>query len=283
MCIINNTNIEFMDIMDDSFEEINYDKNCDSIDYDNHDEKEIVNYEYNQITKKEKSKYIFYGQNIEYDKKTMEYYHILREQHICPLSKIQFTEKTDKNAFKFYDQWDPYTGNRTGKDPYGPLYFDVATLCHYYYLKRLDHLWIEEIDEGENGGLYEAIYDNGVGAGINFTIKSRGSHPERYLFRIPIPDCYLTTDHNNQIPTFGPMLTNLEVDELNTLLQNQIKKYYKNFYKRRLNISLMKQLYDDAINDNHVIPKDFCITEKHEIIAAKYKLNCDAVDRLRKM
>ncbi len=122
-----------------------------------------------------------------------------------------------------------------------------------------------------------------MGAGINFTIKSRGSYPERYLFRIPIPNCYLTIDHNNQIPTFGPMLTNDEVDELNTLLQNQIKKYYRNFDKKRLNLVLMKELYDKAINNNHVVPKEFCITEKQEIQAAKYKLNCNAVNRLRKM
>ncbi len=140
--------MEFTNILDDNFEEVIYDKNCDSIDYGEYDDdKEIINYEYNQVVKKEKSKYIFYGKTIEYDKKTMEYYRILREQHICPLSKTLFTKKTDKNAFKFYDQWDPYTGIRTGKDPHGPLYFDVLTLCHYYYLKLLDHLWINQVDE----------------------------------------------------------------------------------------------------------------------------------------
>jgi len=38
----------------------------------------------------------------------------------------------EKYAFKFEYQWDPYTGERLGKDPYGALYFHPDNLIHYY-------------------------------------------------------------------------------------------------------------------------------------------------------
>jgi len=281
-----------MDFPNTDFEEVFYDdEDEEKIEYGDDIEDEIDT-EQNKEKKQDDTKYVFYGKKIKYDKKTMEYYRILRQNWICPLSKKLYDTKNVKYAFKFYDSWDPYTGERTGKDPYGPLYFDPITLCHYYYLKRLEHLWIDELDDGEEGGYFQGTYGDGVGIGKNFTIKSRGSHPERYLFRLPIPDCYLTDDHNNQIPTFGPLLTDLEVKDLNILLQRQSKDYISSFCKgyeyfdceftRPPNMILMKQYYDTAVNDNITVPKQSFLS-KSQLSIARYKLNCLGVDMLRKM
>ena len=96
--------------------------------------------------------------------------------------------------------------------------------------------------------LCEGTYGDGLGNGPDFNIKSRGSHPEWYLFRIPDIDTYLPKDHNLQIPTMTPILTNDELFEIYTKALEYKDNYYKRFKKQRPNLMIMKQLYDIAIN-----------------------------------
>ena len=180
--------------------------------------------------------------NINYAHKTVEYYKNLRKVKIDPI-----TDKivTDDCCFKFYDQWDPYTGERKGADPYGPLYFDPDTLIKYFYSNRLRKLWVDPIDEAT--GYYQGYYDDGVGGGEDFLIEGRGHHPEWYLFRLPIIDCYLTTDHKDQVITFGPKLTDEEIMNIEKEAEKNPGNYIKNYGKPRPQLSLLKHYYDEAI------------------------------------
>jgi len=189
-------------------------------------------------------------------------------------------ELDDDCAFKFDYMWDPYTGQRTEKDPFGPLYFDPDSLIHYYYINRLKNLWTEPVDE--NGGYYEGYYDMLVGSGDNINIIGRGECPEKYLFRIPIIDCYLEKDYNKSIITMGPKLTDNEVMMIDELAKKSPNNYKLMFKKNRPSLYEMKKLYDQAISSNPIIKhNDFASVDA--IKSLKYKANCNAVDKLKNM
>lgn len=175
--------------------------------------------------------------NITFDNHTMLYYKNLRLLKIDP---ITHKEMNDDNAFKFYDVWDPYSGERLFKDPYGPLYFDPSILIKYYYTNRLRKLWIEPHDD--NTGYYQGYYSDAVGAGQDMYVKGRGYHPEWYVFRLPITDCYLTKDNNTQYITFGPKLTKEEIEEID----NKAALCNNNSYSK---LRDMKQIYDIALSN----------------------------------
>lgn len=192
--------------------------------------------------KKKTSLYMKDGRSITYDKRTMEYYRVLRK---CRIDPITGEEVKLDNAFKFEHQWDPYTGERGEKDPYGPLYFDPDYLIHYFYTNRLRNLWVSE--EDDTSGYYEGYFDVGVGAGDNFYISSRGHHPEWYLFRLPVTDIYLQKGHSEQIITMGPKLTDLEIENIDMLSKANENNYKKIFKKQRPSLVSIKYYYDISI------------------------------------
>ncbi len=205
-----------------------------------------------------------------YDSTTMEFYRILRKNKLEVFTREPVNEK---QYFKFEYQWDPYTGERKDKDPYGALYFHPDNLIYHFYSKRLEGLWVEPKDEAN--GFYTGYYDYFIGAGENIEIIGRGCFPELYLFRLPIPDCYLTKDNNMSVVTMGPKLTDGEIE----LIDKLAEKYFKNNYKIRFNkqrpiLKFMKQLYDQALNNN------LCNTMKDEDIL---RTNRDAVDLLKNL
>lgn len=153
-----------------------------------------------------------------------------------------------KSIFKFYHQWDPYNGKRTTIDPMGPLLFDANALIHYWYVNRLNHLWTNAVDD--DSGLYHGYYSDGVGNGPDFNITGRGNHMDWYLFRLPVMDCYLPNDHNDQIVTMGPTLTDDEI----MMIYKLAKKTPYQFGPKRPNVVLMKQHYEQAITMKPVIP-----------------------------
>ena len=169
-----------------------------------------------------------------YDKTTTETYRVKRLYHIDPLIDEEVPEYM---AFKFYSIWNPFTGIRLDVDNNGPLYFNAQKLYKYYFDNRYNGLWYMP------SGVFEGYYGELVGTGPNLEIKSRGAHPHKYLFRLPIIDCYLPIDHNYSMVTFGPLLTNAEIDLIdNILVRNNIK----------YNISLkkLKFYYDCALNND---------------------------------
>jgi hypothetical protein len=182
------------------------------------------------------------GYDIKYDSMTIDYYRAIRKTQVDPVLEEPVDEKF---AFKFKDQWDPYTGQRCGEDPHGPLYFDPDNLIKWFYTCRLNNLWIPA--QGE----YHGYYGDALGNGPLFEIKGRGKFPEYNIFRLPITDCYLTKEHNYQFVTIGPTLTDDEIAKIYKLaLKKDMylrKKCYKDMFKtRRPNLIEIKKEWDVA-------------------------------------
>jgi hypothetical protein len=178
-----------------------------------------------------------------YDDTTTEYYRVLRTTKLDPFFNINLQ---DDKSFKFYQQWDPYTGDRIKDDPYGPLVFCPDGLIKYFYSNRLNNLWVDESDEAD--GFFEGRYDMAVGTGKTISIIGRGDCPDKYLFRIPIQDCYLTNEHKQVFITMGPMLTDAEITEIDRLANLNENNYFQQFGKKRPSLQLIKQYYDQAID-----------------------------------
>lgn len=178
----------------------------------------------------------------DYDDRTTLYYKTLRERKMDPIMCIELQE--DK-AFKFYNKWDPYTGERKEIDPDGPLYFHPHYLIHYFYINRLNDLWIEPSDG------FDGSYDIAVGAGEDILIQGRGIFPEKYLFRLPIIDCYLPKNHDSSVITFGPKLLYNEISLINELGKLYGDDYYQTFGYERPDLCDIKTYYDLAIENNN--------------------------------
>lgn len=148
------------------------------------------------------------------------------------------------DLFKFEYKWNPYTGERTIKDSNGPLYFDPDTLIYYFYINRLNNLW----NISDNN--FQGHYGDALGNGPNFYIEGRGDFRNWYLFRLPIPDGYLPKNHNNQIVTMGPILSNKEIKEIYNKAKRYNNKYYEIFKKPRPNLIKLKKYYELAISKN---------------------------------
>ena len=176
--------------------------------------------------------------NIIFDKNTTETYRIKRLFKIDPLTDIEVPENI---AFKFKFSWDPYTGKRNGNDSIGPLYFNAINLYDYYYENRFRGLWFPPAEQ------YQGYYGDLIGTGKNISIKSRGSNPEKYLFRLPIIDCYLPNNHNLSFITMGPELSDDEICEIDNIVnQFHSKKKNNNF----TSLTALKYYYDQSIESS---------------------------------
>jgi len=198
-----------------------------------------------------------------FNKLTKETYRVMREMHIDP---ITHEKVPDELAFKFEYMWDPITGDRTEKDIYGSLYFNVLNLAKNFYYNRLRMLWIE--GEIYNGIQYQGYYGDGVEAGEDLYVPSRGDSKHMHLFRLPIIDCYLPEKFSMSIITMGPKLTKLEIEEI----QEKINNYYKKNIKQKknlINLVTIYNLYNKAINKS--TDKD---NAKHNAIEAKFAVEC---------
>jgi len=177
-----------------------------------------------------------------FDKTTTETYRVMRELQLDPINH----EKVPYNLqFKFEYMWDPITGERLEKDPYGAFYFNVLSLAKNFYYNRLRMLWID--GDTINGIKYEGYYGDGMKAGDELYVPSRGISKHMHLFRLPVIDCYLSTDFNYSIITMGPLLTDDEINQIQGILNN----YYKTINKKnKLNLCKIRDLYNIAINKN---------------------------------
>lgn len=185
----------------------------------------------------------------EYDDRTTEFYHNMRTNKYNVINHDKFQYDIN-HSFQFEHMWDPYTGEIKGKDIFGPLCFDPDELINFYYRRRLKLLWNESKDE--TGGFYEGYYGDGVGSGENINIPGRGLHPELYLFRLPIDDCYLPKNSDLSIITMGPKLSLENIKNIDFLAENYHKKNYRNIFgKERPSLQNMMELYNMAI-DNRV-------------------------------
>ena len=267
----------FDDAEDNGFATINVENtdNLLSLDFATNNTKEILNDD--QSFSKPKSEYKLNGNLIDYDDHTQIHYVMLRKLKLDPITHMEMSEET---AFAFPYQWDPYSGTRLDKDPYGAIYFDPHMLARYFYINRTRNLWVQPTDD--NNGYYEGYYNDGVGAGEDFYVAGRGHHPEWYLFRLPVTNCYLTKDHNTQVITFGPKLTNEEIKEINDKLKQTKSVYHRLFRRNPPDLVEMKKLYDLAINTKPTLSNIEDMNQE-QIITERHKINRKAVDKLAKM
>ena len=209
------------------------------------------------VYKKLKKCYKIYLENKENEETNdlvIDNYITNRRNKIDPILLIELPlleNMNDSDTFKFKYKWNPYTGKRSVIDINGPLYFDPDTLIHYFYINRLTGLWKPGHFENENGEDFwiEDMYGDCVGNGPDFNNNSRGGkQPEKYLFRLPIIDCYLRKDHFDQSITMGPILNDDEIKELYSLSKKYKNNYKLRFKKERPNLLLMKKWYEIAIS-----------------------------------
>ncbi len=170
---------------------------------------------------------------VQYDKTTTETYRIKRLYKIDPL-----TDQTipDYLIIEFSNVWNPYTGKILDIDVTGPLCFNALSLYDYYFVNRFKGIWNPPQNQ------FQGYYGEYLGGGLNLEIKSRGTNPEKYLYRLPIIDCYLPISHNLSTITMGPKLTDEQIDKIDDI----VSKYHKN--KNNFTpLKTLKELYDNAI------------------------------------
>lgn len=177
-----------------------------------------------------------------YDFKTNETYRMKRlsQRDVFNDEKIN-----DYECFKYYKKWDPYTGETIDEnDEFGPLCFNGFELSYFYYINRLNGLWNDSVDG------FDGYYGDLLGTGKNINIISRGSHPEKYLLRLPIIDCYLFENSTHSHVTMGPVLLNSEIEFLDNILEYNYNTFDKYVSNRSNLIGTIKYHYDEALNPN---------------------------------
>lgn len=171
-----------------------------------------------------------------YDETTSEIYRIKRLYKIDP---ILHTEISKEHIFEFKYKWNPYNGLRGDIDNIGPLCFNAINLYDYYYINRYIGLWYPSQDG------FQSMYGNMVGSGKNVNIKSRGNSPEKYLYRLPIIDCYLPPNHNLSVVTMGPELTEDEITQIDLIIK---KHHPKKSNYGFASLTMLKYYYDRALD-----------------------------------
>ena len=238
-----------------------------------------------EISDEEKSQYMLNGRTIVYDDTTMKTYVTARK---AKFDLLTYEKINSDVCFEYPYQWDPYTGeplkDREGnliKDPYGPLCFNVNTLIKWFHHSRLNMLWISP------NGEYEGHFGDALGTSKEINIVSRGANPDKYVFRLPIIDCYLTDDHNCQIPTMGPVLSDRDIAEIYDKARHNVSggvTEYKRMYKSHLpDIVRIKTYYDLALNPTPPIESDESELTDAELTEERYKKNMMAVEMLKNM
>lgn len=218
-----------------------------------------------------------------------ESYRMMRKRQICPLTKEVMK---DGECFKFYPEWDPYTGETSDKnDPDGPLCFDVHALIKFMFNRRTKNLWMEP------DGDFEGWYGYDVGNGPLFFVSGRDYYPEHHLLRLPITDCYLTVDNNDQNPTVGPMLTDDQIEQIYKIAKNKSSTYEMrygrylpnfikmcNYYKLAIlsenDTKILKELYKKCYERDMILDDD--LSDK-EIDEQRCIWNREAVESLKHM
>ena len=175
---------------------------------------------------------------IKYDNTTNETYRIKRLFRIDPFTDQEIPSNL---IFEFEYTWNPYTGIRDKIDPIGPLCFNAVYLYDYFYSNRYKGLWNPPVEQ------FQGYYGDLLGASKGIKIKSRGTNPERYLFRLPIIDCYLPPTHNFSIITMGPELTDNEISKIDLVVQ---KSHPKRTQPSFATLTMIKFYYDNALNSS---------------------------------
>lgn len=255
----------------------------DFVDFDDCDECDIA------PTVEKKSLYDMGTHEYEYDSTTLKHYKAIRE-HKFNVFLPESSDFDPDTAFAYHNMWNPYNGTISGKDPYGPLLFFPDDLIRYFYIRRLDMLWVEPQDDVALG-YYQGYYGDAVGAGVNISVAGRRDYPEKYLFRLPITNCYLPTNHHFSSVTMGPMLTDDQIAEIDKLASMHDSYYLTAFCTKRPSLKAIKCAYDQAISKTpdishftKTMTKEEVKNMSKETLQDYYnKANRRAVDLLKKL
>lgn len=222
--------------------------------------------------KKKKRKY-----KKNYDSFTTENCRTMRAQKIDPISDEVVNEDY---AYEVKKMWDPITGEFLDEDdPFGSLYFDSVGLVKWFYINKLNYLWKDEVDEGENGGYYEGIPGEGIGAGEDFFLRGRGTHhPENFIWRLPI-NCYLEKGLSRSVPFKGPKLSRDQIVIIHNLCKSSPKSHWSITFSEIPDIVKIYDLYMEAINKN----PDITGIDYSDDEDPKFKANMRAIQKLRSM
>ena len=211
---------------------------------------------------------------INYNDNTKKYC-TYRKLNIDPITLIALDENYP--VFKVEKMWDPYTGQFTENDPFGHLSFDPISLTIYFWMNRYTHL-LKDSTSTDN-----ISTDDGLGAGEDFIINSKGKYPERYLWRLPIVDCYIEKTDNikeesflNSVPKLGPKLERHDIEILYELVK-QCVKLHPNRLERIPDLVSMYDTYHIAINPEPDISN---INEGNSIIESRNIANVRAAYKL---
>lgn len=199
-------------------------------------------------------------------------YKYFRKNKIDPI----LLEQVDPDkSFSYKYKWNPYSGEKLNEiDENGPLFFDCNSLINYFYVNRLNNLWIPSHNEGEF--IVEGHFGDALGKYPDFNIKGRGTHKQWHLFRLPIIDCYVPKNNSLKYITMGPILSDKDLKKIYKLSNKNI---YKKTYKKKIpNLLKLKKIYDKAIDPFKQY--DNLNLEKNEIELIKFDLNTSAVKEL---
>jgi hypothetical protein len=153
-------------------------------------------------------------------------------------------ENINKNeCFKYYKKWDAYNGIVCEEDDeFGPLCFNGYQLAYYYYINRLNGIYNKPVDG------FDGYYGDLLGTGKNINIISRGYHPERYLLRLPVIDCYAFDNSSHSHITMGPILSDNDIDNIDNILKYCLDTCGKYISPEQNLIKKIKYHYDEALN-----------------------------------
>ena len=180
---------------------------------------------------------------INFDDETTGRYRAYRIKRQDPITCENMEEYS---SFKFPYVWDCMTGERIGIDPNGPLYFSPVTILRTILSQILIGLWTEI----EN---CVPMYGENVGVGKDFNIPGRGPQLEKYMFRLPIQDCYVHRDSDKiakSVHTLGPEFTDDELREIDRLIVEYWIEdpYIEDLPETAWSTLELRRLYDAALN-----------------------------------
>jgi hypothetical protein len=197
-----------------------------------------------------------------------------------PILLEKIPRRPGKPIFEYPWAWEPLTGEIVGLDPHGGLFFDPDTLIHYFYTKRLNHLWVISDDTD-----FEPFFGDALGTGPEFYVPSRGCHPDWYLFRLPLMFKYLPSGFSYQIPILMPLVSDADLKLLDELGSKYGKSYKQRFGNPRPSLVKMKELYEKAVDPfpNIELSAEECRKNPELAEKERRKVNRQAVNELRYM
>lgn len=203
--------------------------------------------------------------NDDYDDTTTEKYRTMRLYKIDPIMNEEIPSYL---IFEFKHKWDPITGNKKEIDEMGPLCFNAWNLYQYFYQNRFNGIWYPPKEH------FQGYYGDLLGCGVDMIVNGKPCS-EKYLYRLPIIDCYLKKSHNHSIITMGPKLTDEEIDYIDIIIGN--------LRKSRPTLKTLKEYYDQSLNNSPDISELKKTNSNLNDIELKEKYNRNYVDKLVNM